>query len=415
MESWGPSHQSTGTPKRRRGGWRWPIRVLVALAALGVLNGATDGESTGTIVGNTVIFVLLAVISLPASWQQWALAHLRQQRLAQAEVVGDPLLTVRDAARRSGGVYLGLDENAQPRFSRSERAVLLLGPPRSGKTSSVIIPAILSHKGAVVSTSTKMDVVHATRLTRAVEGRLWVFDPTGATPGGEYVLRWSPVRDSGSWDGAQLMARALTTNVGTGTVERSHWTSRAQALLAPMLHAAAVHGRDMAVVVDWVMRHELDEPGVLLEDERCSQLAFSTLLGVLNTEERERSSIFSTAADALQAYGSEAALATARNLNFDPDAFVRSGDTVYICAPAEAQAAAAPVVCGLLSAIRRAYAARQLPRGCCSLWMRPRTSRLWTSCRRWRPKAAGRDCCCLCRCRISRRRGSGGACRPTAF
>ena len=140
MESWGPSHQSTGTPKRRGGGWRWPIRVLVALAALGVLNGATDGESTGTIVGNTVIFVLLAVISLPASWQQWALGRLRHQRLAQAEVVGDPLLTVRDAARRSGGVYLGLDENAQPRFSRSERAVLLLGPPRSGKTSSVIIP-----------------------------------------------------------------------------------------------------------------------------------------------------------------------------------------------------------------------------------------------------------------------------------
>ena len=53
MESWGPSHQSTGTPKL--GGWlAVAVRVVVVLAALGVLNGATDGESTGTIVGNTV-------------------------------------------------------------------------------------------------------------------------------------------------------------------------------------------------------------------------------------------------------------------------------------------------------------------------------------------------------------------------
>ena len=72
-----------------------------------------------------------------------------------------------------------------------------------------------------------------------------------------------------------------------------------------MLHAAAVHGREMETVVDWVMRHELDEAGILLEDQRASRLAFGSLLGLLNTEDRERSSIFSAAADALQAYTSE--------------------------------------------------------------------------------------------------------------
>ena len=62
-----------------------------------------------------------------------------------------------------------------------------------------------------------------------------------------------------------------------------------------MLHAAAVHGRDMETVADWVMRHELNEAGVLLEDQRCSRLGFGNVLGLLHTEDRERSSIFSAA------------------------------------------------------------------------------------------------------------------------
>ena len=109
----------------------------------------------------------------------------------------------------------------------------------------------------------------------------------------------------------------------------------------------------MDTVVEWVMRHELDEPGILLENPGASRLAFGSLLGLLNTEDRERSSIFSAAADALQAYTSEGALDTASDPNFDPAAFVATGDTVYICAPAEEQAVVAPVVCGLLAEVRR--------------------------------------------------------------
>jgi type IV secretion system protein VirD4 len=189
-----------------------------------------------------------------------------------------------------------------------------------------------------------------------------MFDPTGTAPAGEaQELRWSPVTAARSWDGALLIARAMTTNIGAGTTDRSHWASRAQALLAPLLHACAIHGRDMETVVDWVMRHELDEAGVLLEDQRCSRLAFGNLLGILHTEDRERSSIFSATADALQAYGSEHALAAARDPNFDAGEFVRSHDTIYIHAPAEAQAGAAPIVCGLLAEIRRAtYQAHSL-------------------------------------------------------
>ena len=268
----------------------------------------------------------------------------------------DPLAKVQAKAREGGGgVFLGLRPVGVWCHARRERAVLLLGPPRSGKTTAVIIPSILAHTGPVVSTSTKPDVARATHNARSRNGRVWVFDPTGSTPAqdGE-VLRWSPVRAAKDWEGALLMARAMTAGVGKDTTSASHWARRAQALLAPMLHAAANTDQPMETVVDWIMRHELDAPGMLLEDERMSRLAFGSMVGLLNTEPRELASIFSAAADAIDAYSSEAALEAAADPNFDPDGFVVSHDSVFIHAPAERQQAAAPIVCGLLAEVRRA-------------------------------------------------------------
>ena len=102
-----------------------------------------------------------------------------------------------------------------------------------------------------------------------------------------------------------------------------------------------------------MLRHELDEPGILLR-AAGAELACGVLIGLQNTEGRERSSIFSAAADALDAYTSSGALAATRSPNFDPDRFVRSHDTIYIHAPAEDQQLAAPLVCGLLAEIRAA-------------------------------------------------------------
>jgi type IV secretion system protein VirD4 len=256
------------------------------------------------------------------------------------------------------GVHLGIGSEGSDRRSTPERAVLVLGPPRSGKTSAVIIPTILDHDGPVISTSTKPDVLRATHTHRAQGGgQVWQFDPTGTSPPVEGVqtLRWSPVLCATEWDGAQLMSRAMVTGsqVGAGTTDANHWTRRAQALLAPMLHAAAVSGRQMSDVVGWVIRHEIDEPGALLTEHGGADLAIGQLIGLQNTEARERSSIFSAAADALDAYTSHAALEAASHPNFFAGRFVTSKDTVYITAPAEHQQLTAPLVCGLISEIRR--------------------------------------------------------------
>jgi type IV secretion system protein VirD4 len=362
QDGWGPSHQTE--PRRR-----WIAKPPVQLATLGLvimIASAIHFGATGVAIA--LILVILALVVIDAIIT--SRARPRKPRAPAILADADPLRAIRAlAARAGGGVWLGAGEDGQWKFARPERAVLLLGPPRSGKTSGVIIPAVLAHAGPAIVTSTKPDVARATARARARDGRVWMFDPTGASspPAGLEQLRWSPVTSALTWDGAVVIARAMTVTVGAGTADRSHWSNRAQALLAPLLHAAAVHGKEMETVVDWVMRHELDEPGILLEDQRSSRLAFGSLVGLLNTEDRERSSIFSAAADALQAYTSDGALMTASNPNFDPAAFLTGQDTVYIYAPAEEQAAVAPVVCGLLAEVRRAtyraHAAGQLSAG----------------------------------------------------
>jgi hypothetical protein len=62
-----------------------------------------------------------------------------------------------------------------------------------------------------------------------------------------------------------------------------------------------------------------------------SQMAHDRLYGATRTQAREQPSIFSTADSILSAHRSECAIAAARDPNFDPETFVMSADTLYIC------------------------------------------------------------------------------------
>jgi type IV secretory pathway TraG/TraD family ATPase VirD4 len=345
--SWGPSHQQPPS-RAAKTGRRW-LLLLAGFVAF----------------ASPLVFHLLIWAGLVAGCLRVRRGVRRLPRPALARHVtgqvtsGDPLELVRRwVATNPAGLYLGVGADGGWRFSRPQRAVLVLGPPRSGKTSAVIVPALLAHPGPAVSTSTKPDVLAMTAKTRSQAGQLWHFDPTGTAadlPGVER-LRWSPLECSRDWDGALLMARAMVTGagVGTGTTDGTHWSKRAVALLAPLLHAAATAQTDIGAVLRWVVEHDLDTPGRLLEQADDSPVAVLALTGVRNTETRERSSILSAAADALEAYTSEAALRAASEPNFHPGSFALSADTIYIHAPAESQHLAAPLVCGLLSAIRGA-------------------------------------------------------------
>jgi type IV secretion system protein VirD4 len=266
------------------------------------------------------------------------------------------------SARSKHGAYLG-HNNTGWCFVNPQHSVMILGPPRSGKTTSLIIPNILASNGAVVSTSTKPDVLDATVVARSALGNCLLFDPTGSMDTTHELpqLRWSPLQSCSTWMGALSMADAIVA-VGSGTAHgtqrggASHWTERAQSLLAPLMHAAALEARDMRTLLTWVDRRQALPAQQILAGQpgRSTELARNLLDGIVATDERELSGIWSTASGSLAGYRSDRALQASSKPDFDPDRFVRSADTIYIAAPAHQQALVAPMVVGLIEDVRQA-------------------------------------------------------------
>jgi type IV secretion system protein VirD4 len=369
---WGPSHQHHPPPK---GHWLQLRLAAIILAFVAVelflhrlLADGLVGAAVSTLHTLERDLLILtggyALYRAARHWRPWLLLRARDRSpgLALGEQLArapDPGRAVREHMRRLGaGAFLGLRPGGGWVTADPEHAVMVLGPPRSGKTSSVVIPAMLAAPGAAVSTATKPDVLHATWRARAQIGQVWLFDPTGeqtTLPHGIRRLCWSPVTAAASWDGALLIARAMaaTATPGKGTTNEQHWRERSSALLAPLLHAANLTGQPISELLRWVLRHDLDTPGLALQDAH-THIAGDVLAGIAKTDERERSSIFSATAGVLAAYNADTTRNNAAKPNFDPNHFATSTDTVYITAPAHKQALAAPLVVGLLEQIRHA-------------------------------------------------------------
>lgn len=372
-QPWGPSHQDGELRYRRR--WRAKA-VGVVFVFLELLThhlfqpGNALAWTVHTMLRGGLVLALLVLlmraiksgrIRLPFPGQPPQLS----EQIAHAERSCE---AVRAHSRLlGGGAFLGLSPGGHWVTADPEHAVMVLGPPRSGKTSSIVIPSLLAAAGAAVSTSTKGDVMNATHHARAEIGQVWLFDPTGeqsAWPTGVRRLRWSPVSGARTWDGALLMARAMASSAppARGTSHEHHWSERSAALLAPLLHAASLTNQPVSAVLHWVLRADLDAAGKALE-AHDARVANDVLIGIARTDSRERSSIFSATAGILAAYNADTTRKAAANPNFDPSRFAASTDTVYITAPAHKQALCAPLVVGLLEQIRHATYehARQQP------------------------------------------------------
>jgi type IV secretion system protein VirD4 len=267
-----------------------------------------------------------------------------------------------DGARRSRS-----GPGPRPQFVEPEQCLLAIGPPRSGKTSALVVPNVLAACGPVITTSTKPDVVLTTAPARSRVGRCMLFDPGGHTPDRAGVERvsWSPLTSSSDFDGANLMAQTMVRTARPGAThgDSQHWLERAQALLAAAFHAGALSGMPMSQLLSIVDRRKGGDLKTILTT--CDrEIPLASLEGLLATDEREQSGIWSTASSVLAAYRSSAALESTAGRTIDFDEFVRSGDTLYICSPSDEQRQAAPIVGGLLrdarAATYRAAAADEL-------------------------------------------------------
>lgn len=337
------------------------VGYLAALLVLGVLVGLSHRRTRWSSGWATIAWVLVPVFAIGA------LAGSRIGRRAQVPAT-PPTSSASDTSSHQDGGHVGFD-GSWPISAPSRGGLLVIGPPGSGKSSGSIIPSIWTAPGAVVVSSIKTDLLLATQVYRSTRGRLWLFDLAGdVLPAGVLQARWSPLAAVTDWDSARRMATSMIAPMRSGDNETgAHFLDRAKAWTECLLFAGHLSGVEIGTVADWVAVSMSDE-GMLaahaaLIDARDAgnldaHLAERQLEGILATPERERGSIASTMQRVFSVYQSSTARRVGHSPDFDPAAFVRSTDTLYITAAPDRATEFAPLIAGLLEAIRFAQYAR---------------------------------------------------------
>ncbi|MDH6238555.1 TraM recognition domain-containing protein [Cryobacterium sp. CG_9.6] len=231
--------------------------------------------------------------------------------------------------------------------------------PRTGKSTSRAIPAILSAPGAVLTTSNKRDVLDATRDVRAAGGgRVWAFDPQRIALE-EPTWWWNPL----SYVTDDVKAAKLAEHFATGSRAGDsradpYFDNAGQDLLAGFLLAAAVAGLPITKVFTWTTTPGDEAPVDILRAHGYDQMA-DAVDGQVNGEPRRRDSVYGTAAQMasclkVRAIGQWVTplggnVAGDSRPQFDPHAFVRSTDTLYSLSK-EGKGTAGPLVTALTAA-----------------------------------------------------------------
>lgn len=121
---------------------------------------------------------------------------------------------------------------------------LVFGPPGSGKTTSLLQPAILTFgqgKSPILAGSVKHDLAHATIKLRSKLGKAQIFDPTGQTPSNlkPYLAKWTPLAACRTWRGANETAAALVFASTEGGGDDKFWSSQSVSLMSVLLFITA--------------------------------------------------------------------------------------------------------------------------------------------------------------------------------
>jgi type IV secretion system protein VirD4 len=232
----------------------------------------------------------------------------------------------------SFAVYLGRAQMFKRIYARAEDQVLILAPPRTGK-SGYLAWRIITHDGPVICTTTRLDLFFNTARDRAALGRIHVFNPLGFG-GLRSTFRFNLIE--GCEDPAVAMRRAGAL-AGSGEMQgdMAFWSGMAVSLLASFMHAAALCGANMATILSWNARHgDALAVKTLTEHPMASEQLLSTLMPAM-VRGKTADSIRTTLAGSLAWLAipsMAAAVEPAEGEEFDFEAWAGSRETVYLIA-----------------------------------------------------------------------------------
>ena len=290
------------------------------------------------------------------------------------------------------GAVIGWQGNKVLRLP-DEDNLLVFGVQRSGKTSTVVVPSLLSWPGAVVATSTKDELVKLTGRHRAASAPVYVFAPLDSDHGGVSALgltavAWNPLSDISTSGLAAELADVFTAE---GKASHSpHWYHSAANLLTGLFLVANHLEGDLSMVLDFLNSTALLAYAAL--GKQVGGRGEGILSGFARTPPEEAGSIISTARAALSLWLDDRVAETTTTSSplpqLDLESLLASGGTLYLVAPAEDAERCRPVFTALLgSLLRRATARARAGGGVLSpvsswRWTRLPTSRAY---RGWFP------------------------------
>ncbi len=232
-------------------------------------------------------------------------------------------------------------------------SVLVLGPTGSGKTISLIVPALLAWPGPVLAASVKDDLVVATGAWRATLGPVDVL-----SPGGGGTLRYDPVALARDAPSAIRVATSLATaGQGATTGEMAFWAQLAAKHLAGLLLAAHRARGDLGLVARWLEQRADHEPLGWLSDPADDAVARG-LRASLGREERQLSSVLATAESVI-----DPLLGAAPDCVLDPGRLLDGSGSLFLCAPAHDQRRFAALFAAVVDEVLRVAFLRAASQG----------------------------------------------------
>jgi type IV secretion system protein VirD4 len=252
-------------------------------------------------------------------------------------------------------------------YTEQRHALVAFGPPQSGKSAGLAVPALLEWDGPAVASSIKTDLLACTITRRRELGEVFVFDPFALSTGHSHT--WSPLAGAHTWDGALEVAWRLAA---AGELDQKgveggdFWAIAAEQRLAPLLYVAARTDSGMDAVVRWTYgqgARELDASiseltGSARDEAELADAhaAYDALRAFETQADRTRSSIEATAQGLLRAYRFERVLRSARGCEITADGLLDQRATLYLIGDAKASKLLRPIFLALLSEIvDRAY------------------------------------------------------------